>query len=519
MKNKIIILFLLVLPLIATAQPNQDALRDSKWVLGYGVEDLFDEEGNMLMDFLGDTMQISTLYTDMNMSETNASVCDTAGALLFYTNGIHIRDRNHDIMAGCDTLNPGLTSSMFDEYGYIVPQGALILPKPGSDHLYYVFHSNYGYYTQFVEVIVGDYLYYTLVDMNGNNGLGEVIDLHHAVIDDFLDYGKINACRHANGRDWWILMAKFHSNSYYSFLLDPDGLHDMGLVSGIHDIIIGLGQGVFSPDGSKYAIYQLYNTYTGTPLYVYDFDRCTGVLNEIAYDTIVDTAYCGGAAISPNSRYLYLSSGLYVYQYDLQAADIAATRTTIAVWDGFLDWDVLATTFYLAQLAPNGKIYICSNNGVRYLHVIEQPDSAGLACQVMQHGLQLPHFNGFTVPHFPNFRLGALENSPCDTLPNVVTVGVPPPPSAPSAPPLSTLQVYPNPATEVCHISFGAPLPKGGTLRVYDVLGREVWRLPLSAASVGCSLDVRTWTAGVYVAVVYDAAGGSSRSVRVMVGR
>lgn len=190
------------------------------------------------------------------------------------------------------------------------------------------------------------------------------------------------------------------------------------------------------------------------------------------------------------------------------------------MWDGFLDWDVLATTFYLAQLAPNGKIYISSNNSTRFFHVIEQPDSAGLACNVAQHGLQLPHFNAFTMPHFPHFRLGALENSPCDTLPNNVGVGIaaPPPAPPPTAHSLLTLQASPNPAVEVCHVSFGSALRRGGTLQVYDLWGREVFSQTLSLASVGCSLDVRTWAAGVYVVAVYDAASRARHSVRVVVG-
>ena len=296
----------MLLPLLLMGQPYKDALRDSKWVFGYSIDDSTSVSGNMLIDFLADTMQISTLYTDMNIMETNASICDTLGALLFYTNGAEVRDRSHSLMAGWDTLNPGLTVEEFFEYGYRPPQGTLILPQPGNDSLYYLFHSSYNYFTQFPEIVIGDYLYYTLIDMHGNSGLGEIIDLNHVIVDDLLDYGKISACRHANGRDWWVIMHKFESPSHYIFLLDPQGVHNMGIVSGTTTITKGLGQGVFSPDGSKYALMQAYNVELGNFVYIYNFDRCTGVLEEIAYDNIIDTAYCGGAAISPNSRYLFI---------------------------------------------------------------------------------------------------------------------------------------------------------------------------------------------------------------------
>ncbi len=34
----------------------------------------------------------------------------------------------------------------------------------------------------------------------------------------------------------------------------------------------------------------------------------------------------------------------------------------------------------------------------------------------MQRKVELPSYNRFTSPHFPNFRLGPLDGSPCDTL-------------------------------------------------------------------------------------------------------
>jgi hypothetical protein len=70
----------------------------------------------------------------------------------------------------------------------------------------------------------------------------------------------------------------------------------------------------------------------------------------------------------------------------------------------------------LAQLAPDGRIYMSSNSGTRYLHVIEQPDSLGLACSVCQHCVELPSYNSFSIPNFPNYRLHHEVGSPCDTL-------------------------------------------------------------------------------------------------------
>ena len=78
---------------------------------------------------------------------------------------------------------------------------------------------------------------------------------------------------------------------------------------------------------------------------------------------------------------------------------------------------MIATRFNLMQLAPNGKIYITvPSTRSRHLHMIDQPDSLGVACNVIQRGLELPYYHWFNMPSFPNYRLGPLAGSPCDTL-------------------------------------------------------------------------------------------------------
>ena len=119
-------------------------------------------------------------------------------------------------------------------------------------------------------------------------------------------------------------------------------------------------------------------------------------------------------AVSPNARFLYVSSYLYIYQFDLWADDIEASKETVAIYDGYAA--PFATRFYMAQLAPDGKIYLSCSNGVDILHVIHKPNEKGLACEVEQHGIQLPTYNASSMPNFPNFRLGPLDGSSCDTL-------------------------------------------------------------------------------------------------------
>jgi hypothetical protein len=392
---------------------------DYIWLTGYSSTPNSTLFGGTVIDFNENPPDLYYEFRDMSFFQANASICDTAGNLLFYTNGIYIANALGEPMENGTGLNPGPHAEQWQNYGYIVEQGAIALPLPENEHQYIVLHEDnnepIGLYTFHAR-----HLYCSFIDME--DGLGKVMEKNRVVLDDFLDMGKLTATKHANGRDWWVLTRQYGTNKYYKVLVRPDSV----LVEGTQQIGIpvssqSIGQAVFSPNGQKYANVHLTGV-AGDPIYVsiYDFDRCSGELSYPVQFTYADTAWCGGVAISPNSRFLYVSSFRYVYQYDLEAADIEASRVTVAEWDGFHDTlystPGRATTFYLAQLAPDGKIYINSNNSVAYMHVINEPDSLGLACSICQHCMELPTKNSFSMPNFPNYRLAHLEGSPCDTL-------------------------------------------------------------------------------------------------------
>ncbi len=518
--RKIMFSFLFVLPLLIYAQPEKDRLRDAKWVLGYASNDgTYPDFGNTLIDFSQQSADMSSIYTTMNFFETNASVCDTAGNLMFYTNGYSLYDRTHQQMAGWDTLNPGYLASEWFPHGQILPQGSLILPQPGNDSIYYVFHASHNIFPQFEDYVRGDYFYYTRINMEGNEGLGEITHLNQVLLHEYLDIGKVNACRHANGRDWWIIICTYNDKYYHLFLFTPQGVQYMGQKIVTTPVMSGFSQSVFSPDGNFFVSYQAILVAGGKNIHIYDFDRCLGMLQEKTFFTLNDTAVGNGAAISPNSRYLYIMANWKIYQFDLWATNIAASKTTVAVWDGFYDYEISPTTFNLGQLAPDGKIYVNPRSMTNsYFHVIENPDEAGLACNVAQHSLQLPHFNSVSMPHFPNFRLGAVAGSECDSLGFGYPVSIKPPATA-----LPTADIgftpYPNPTKDYSHLYFGHALGSSYRLMVYDVNGRLAHEATLSTASIGYTLPVSDWSAGLYIAVLYTPAGTVAASAKIVVER
>jgi len=390
---------------------------DYVWLLGYSSNPNDLNFGGTVIDFNFSPYDIYYEYREMNFDVANTSACDTAGNLLFYTNGIYIANHLGEPMTNGIGLNHGTYPLATPDWGLIMRQGVMVLPKPESTNYYYLFHTpkdqgGGGVPTHSSKI------YYSVIDMEQDNGKGAVVEKNIEILQDILQEGRITATKHANGRDWWILTKRRNSGRFYKILLDENRIQvkDVQEFENISDYS-GIGQSIFSPDGSRYVASTIRGN-VGDDCYIdiYDFDRCTGELFNPVQITYADSAWSGGVAISPNSRFLYVSSFRYVYQYDLWASDIEASKDTVAAWDGFFVPPVFATTFFLAQLAPDGKIYISANNSVPYLHVINNPDLPGDSCDVCQHCIELPTWNAFSMPNFPNYRLHHLEGSPCDTL-------------------------------------------------------------------------------------------------------
>jgi hypothetical protein len=483
-KNNILLTIILLCATITGAQQH-----DNIWLFGYESYTNTEGWGGSVMDFSDDTLSIYYEYRDMNLNVTNASICDTAGNLLFYTNGIYIANAIHEPMEN-GGVNPGEYADDHSVYGYILDQGAIAIPMPESDSLYYLFHLSKDYPIGELSYHCPE-LYYSLIDISHNNGLGKVIEKNVLIIEDTLDAGKLTATKHANGKDWWILVRQYNKNSYYSLLISPEGIINYGVQEFENPFLVGIGQAVFSPDGSKYALYSLYD-HENLYLNIYDFDRCTGMLSNPIQEMFFDTIWSGGVSISPNSRFLYVSHYDYIFQYDLWADDILSTKDTVAIYDGYeiviTPTFTLPTRFFLMQLGPDGRIYInCPTSG-NLLHVINNPDLAGDACDVQQHSIELPTYNLFSMPNFPNYRLGALPDNACDTTSAI-------------AEPLitrSSVAVFPNPASDQLTLEFEEMVEDDYEISLYSVTGQQKASYLLPEGQSSFTLDINRFPAGIY---------------------
>ncbi len=393
---------------------------DYTWYLGFG--DLSNNSldsvwGRSVIDYnfsLSDESIQYNGFSFMDFDLTNATISGDQGNFLFSYNGLYIEDASHKPM-----INGTAMSDSGDEGGDVLIQGGLILPLPNSDSKYVLFHQSFKYIGTFGTA--GYTLYFSIIDMTENQGLGAVIEKRHLLITDTLDYGKLTATRHANGRDWWILQPRFNSYEYHRILLTSTGPEILPTQRTNQLHRSGLGQAFFSPNGSKYAMFSAISQNQGNYLHIYDFDRCTGMLsNDVVHNYQIGPDDVGGICFSPNSNILYLMAYHWIFQFDLNAEDVIGSKRLVANRDAYVDnipgtGALIPHSFFCGQLSPNGKIYISSIGSVRVLSTIDYPDKWGAQCKVNQHSVHLPTVNR-SLPNFPNYRLGPLDGSECDTL-------------------------------------------------------------------------------------------------------
>jgi hypothetical protein len=413
----------------------------------------------------------------------NFTMSNAEGKLIFYTNGCEIHNARHQLMENGDGINPGEVHDVHcDESqhspGYTVPwQGAVGIPMPANEHTSYLFHikktyrpppnSNSSRNTQ---------LLYTTVDSEADSGMGAVIEKNILLIDNtenLIPLGEITAVKHANGQDWWVVCPEKVGNKYYFFLLTSDG------VAFSHEQEIGYaqtdyfwGQTVFSPDGSQFA-YCVNNENDGVRLF--DFDRSIGQFsNPRFFPMPEDFGWQTGTAFSPSGQYLYASINLELYQFDLWASDIEASRILIDTYDGYAD--PIPTHFSNMQLGPDCRIYVfCSS--CTTIHVIHNPDEGGTDCNFEQNAIQLPFgMRQASNSIYPNYRLGPIDNpgEPCD--PGIVN-------SSNTLLPAKGISLFPNPSSgEAIHLQTGWTEANTAEAILFNALGQPVWQRTLELA-------------------------------------
>jgi len=317
----------------------------------------------------------------INTMEGCAVLSNSSGQLLFYTDGITIYNKNHQIMVNGDGLTGHQSTS----------QSATILQMPGNSKLYYVFTLDAAGF------ING--LRYSIVDISLDGGNGAVTSEKNILIYTPSNE-KLAVVKHDNNKDYWIVTHSLDGNTFYAHLLSEIGINPIPIITNIGFNLPGgnynnpIGCSKLSPNGKKIAVvHTIYNT-----AQLFDFNNVTGeITNGI---TLIDnssqgqSAHLYGVEFSPNSEVLYVghiySGG--ISQFDLTSVDIPNSKVD-------LSFSINEETHSL-QLGPDKKIYIAHYFSNK-LSVINSPNTLGLGCNLQMKVISLgSKFSTIGLPSF-----------------------------------------------------------------------------------------------------------------------
>ncbi len=431
---------------------------NSQWLMGYWPFN--SPKGRFIFDVSSYTYQ--TEFRKMMFTGTQATISDQNGNFLMSSNGVWIANALNDTMQNGSGLNPSWDVAAHPN-GLLIFNGNVFLPFPGDSNKYLLIHE--AKLGQFA--IDPSRVYYSIIDITMDGGLGAVIQKNNTILEDTLSWG-LAACKHANGRDWWVVAVHDGNPLVYKMLFTPDGLSSIAIQQLNYSFNTwgNASQILFSQQGDKFLYNSGVNQTQSGYVLIADFDRCTGdFANEQIYP-ISSGTYLPGLAFSPSGKYAYTCTSNTVYQIDTDNM----TWQAVANYDGFISGlppTCCPTSFFNMYLAANGKIYITSGSSVQHIHEMNYPDSAGTACDVQQHNINLGIWNFRSVPNHPNYYLGPVTGSVCDSL-----TGLTPGPSPTGE---GRFEILPNPNNGSFEIMYLLPQNKSGVFEVYDVNGRKVY--------------------------------------------
>lgn len=303
----------------------------------------------------------SLITTAIKSFEGCASICDTGGNLLFYSNSLNVWDRTHNVMPNGSDLLGDITFS--------ATMGTAITAIPDNPDLYFLFTLNQS----------GE-LRYSLINMALNSGKGDIVSGTKNIL---LDTGMSEKMIVAGGCACvWLIThdddsAKFYAYKITSAEIPPPVIsYSIGKTSKQR---YHFGEMKISGDFKKICVATPSET---TNVRILDFDNKSGRIS--GYIVLDSTNNVYSLEFSPDGSKLYVVNysnikDTGVYQYDLALLpDTKALNSS--------KYLVTQRMHFSAIKGPDGKIYLVNGSGFLGRTVglsrINNPNKSGVACNL-----------------------------------------------------------------------------------------------------------------------------------------
>ena len=416
------------------------------------------------------------------------SIGDSANGLLFYAHSYYwpnfiqggnrttaIKNKHHLLFINGDSLIG------------VYHGGLTILNKPNDSSIFYLIQS---------DLSTNAGLYFSKVNPYFAQDTGIVLqrDIRLPLADNMIQ-GGICAIKHANGRDWWVLCRNwFTLNRWNSFLFTPDTIlgpieQNVGSITMSNTSTMS-----FSKQGDKLAIAN-----NNSFIEMYNFDRCSGLIDSPVRITFPHSNLSFfGTEFSPNGNLLYVSvtdnifgDSLKLFQFDITNPVPGSTVQKIYS-------QKVPASGGLLKRGPDDKIYFSCLYAVGWsypdtsrniynenLSVINNPDVYGMGCNFSPFSFYLGGKRTYwDLPNNPNFNLGPLYGSACDSL----STGIE------SNNIKQSITIFPNPCKD--RLNVVGILPTISDYKIFDFQGSII--KDGKTKNLFLSIDVSNFVNGVY---------------------
>ena len=292
--------------------------------------------------------QPPTALVDSNRMDSPAAastISDINGDLLFYTNGVTVWNRDHDIMTNGTDIGGDSTSV----------QGVMIVPVPDDETLFYIFYT---------DKVWSDYSYdlkYAAVDIKRDTARGEVIIKDKSLYMNSTE--RMTATGFGGGLTW-LITHEYGNKVFRAYPITANGIGPpaMSIAGSEHRFSEernGTGQMKLAASGLRLgvALQDSVDNY----LELFEFVDSTGMVTNFIQIDIEEPipSLIYGVGFSSSLEKVYVTTnnnGSKIIQYDLDSIDAPTAEADIMA--SKFELGTSAEEFGALQTGPDGVMYL-----------------------------------------------------------------------------------------------------------------------------------------------------------------